>query len=218
VGVWIVFSWWALFNGQCEKLIPEGQHVSRFGQVPIYDDPVCDWVLAEFPQENVFTTIESGSYCLLRWGFKKPVFLDGFFAPHPRSVWAAYHSALNSGNLSMLHDQFGMTVAVLPTTSEPWVARFLHSPDWRPAAIGAGSMVFLHKTIPLNGRSPQIFCNSEDLRKTSAYFRYHALRNVFLITAADKPGGFSPEQWVRHQAFNGFRELAKEVFPAKTEQ
>lgn len=214
VGMWIAFSWWALFNGQIEKLIPEGQHVSCFGQVPIFDDAACDWVKTEFPKEKVFTTIESGSYCLLRWGFEKPVFLDGFFAPHTREVWDAYHSALNAGDLPLLHDRFGITAAIIPTTSGPWVERFLHSPDWWPAALGAGSVVFLHKAIPIDGRSPQIFFAADALRKTSAYFRYHALRNIFLVTAADKPAGFTPEQWSGHPAFGGFRELARDVFPA----
>lgn len=215
VGVWVAFSWWVLFTGQCEKLIPEGQHVSRFGQVPIFDDPVCDWVKTEFPHENVFTTIESGSYCLLRWGFEKPVFLDGFFAPHQRSVWDAYNLALSSGDPSVLHAQFGITVAVIPSISGPWVSLFLHSPDWNPVAIGKGTIVFLHRTVSLAGRSPKIFFNSGDLRETSAYFRYHALRNVFLVTAATSPNGFNPQQWTQHPAFNGFREMAKNVFPAR---
>jgi hypothetical protein len=98
------------------------------------------------------------------------------------------------------------------------VQRFLHSPDWNPAAVGAGSVAFLHKSIPLQGRSPEIFFTADDLRKTSAYFRYHALRNVFLVTATAKPDGFAPEQWARLPASKGFRELAKEVFPAKPEE
>ena len=215
VGIWIGFAWWAFFGAKWDALIPEGQHVSRFGKVPIYDDATSDWVKAEFPKDNVFTTIESGSYCLLRWGFEKPVFLDGFFAPHTREVWDAYHAALDTGDLSILHDRFDITVAIIPTTSGPWGKRFLHSPNWNPAAIGAGSMVFLHKTISLQGRSPRMFFTADDLRRTSAYFRYHALRNVFLVAAADKHDGFAPEQWLRQPAFKDFRELAKEVFPAK---
>jgi hypothetical protein len=215
-GVWIGISWWALFSGQIEKLIPEGQHVSRFGQVPIFDDPACDWVKAEFPKEKAFTTIESGSYCLLRWGFEKPVFLDGFFAPHTREVWDAYHAALNSGDLSGLHDQFGITVAIIPTTSGPWMQRFLHSQDWHPSAIGAGSVVFLHKTIPLQGRSPQIFFTAENLRNTSSYFRMATLREVFLLIGnAEGRDGFSAAQWTAHPSFPSLHELGKEVFPKR---
>jgi len=211
--LWIVFAWGAMLGGHGERLIPEGLHVSRFGKVPIYDDKVCDWVLEEFPNERVFTTIESGSYCLLRWGFRKQVFLDGFFSPHARSVWDAYQLALRSGELAVFYDEFQMTVAIIPSTSGPWMERFLKSPDWRPVAIGEGSVVFLHRAIPITGRTPRIFFTADDLRTTSAYFRYNILRNVFLITASNKPGGFESEAWLRDPAFEGFREMAKEVFP-----
>ena len=60
--------------------------VSKVGKVPIYDDATADWVKNQFRDAKVFTTIESGSYCVLRWNFEKPVFLDGFFAPHTRSL------------------------------------------------------------------------------------------------------------------------------------
>jgi hypothetical protein len=62
--------------------------------VPIYEKATADWVRREFPEERVFTTIETGSYYVLRWGFEKQVFLDGCLAPHTPAVWNAYHAAM----------------------------------------------------------------------------------------------------------------------------
>ena len=62
---WIGFAWWMVAKGKIDAFIPDGQHVSRSGQVPIYDEPVADWVKREFPDTPVFTTIETGSYCVL---------------------------------------------------------------------------------------------------------------------------------------------------------
>jgi len=213
---WIVFSWWMFFSKQVENFIPEGQHVSRVGQVPIYDDTTADWVKAEFPGERVFTTIESGSYCLLRWNFEKQVFLDGFFAPHTREVWNGYNKALRSGDPEVLNTQFGIRVAIVPTTSPQWVDLFLNSPDWNAAAIGPGSVVFVHRSIPLTGRNPGIFLTAEQLRETSFYFRSSTMRTLFQIVSSAKPerGAFRSEQWTAHPSFNGLRDLAKEVFPS----
>lgn len=211
---WIVFSWWIFFTKQVENFIPEGQHVSRIGQVPIYDDTTTDWVKAEFPNEKVFTTIETGSFCLLRWDFEKQVFLDGFFAPHKREVWSAYNAGLRYGNLAVLNEQFGIRVAIVPTTSPQWVELFLHSLEWKPAAVGTGSVVFLHRSISMAGRKPGIFFSTDDLLKTSFYFRRATLKALFLIvsSAMDEREGFSAEQWTTHSSFNGLRVLAKDVF------
>ena len=216
VGAWIVFSWWMFFSKQVENFIPEGQHVSRVGQVPIYDDTTADWVKAEFPSERVFTTIESGSYCLLRWNFEKQVFLDGFFAPHTREVWNGYNKALRSGDPEVLHTQFGIKVAIVPTTSPQWVEVFLNSPDWNAVAVGPGSVVFVHRSIPLAGRNPGIFFTAGQLRETSFYFRSSTMRALFQIvsSAGSDRGAFRSEQWTAHPSFKGLRDLAKEVFPS----
>ena len=204
------------FSKQVENFIPEGQHVSRVGQVPIYDDTTADWVKAEFPTERVFTTIESGSYCLLRWNFEKQVFLDGFFASHTREVWNGYNKALRSGDPEVFHTQFGIRVAIVPTTSPQWVDLFLNSSDWNAAAVGSGSVVFVHRSIPLNGRNPGIFFTAGQLRETSFYFRSSTMRALFQIvsSAGSERGAFRSEQWTAHPSFNGLRDLAKEVFPS----
>ena len=214
--VWLVFAWWLFSVGKVDAFIPEGQHVSRVGKVAIYDDATADWVKAEFPSERVFTTIESGSYCLLRWNFEKQVFLDGFFAPHTREVWNGYNKALRNGNPEVLHTQFGIKVAIVPTTSPQWVDLFLNSPDWNASAVGPGSAVFVHRSIPLTGRNPGIFFTASQLRETSFYFRSSTMRTLFQIVSSAKPerGAFRSEQWTAHPSFNGLRDLAKEVFPS----
>ncbi|MFM8983276.1 MAG: hypothetical protein ACKOLA_10295, partial [Spartobacteria bacterium] len=39
---WIGFGWWMVAKGKIDAFIPDGQHVSRSGQVPIYDEAVAD--------------------------------------------------------------------------------------------------------------------------------------------------------------------------------
>jgi hypothetical protein len=167
------------------------------------------------PKREGFTTIESGSYCLLRWNFEKQVFLDGFFAPHTREVWNGYNKALRSGDPEVLHTQFGIRVAIVPNTSPQWVDLFLNSPDWNAAAVGPGSVVFVHRSIPLAGRNPGIFFPSGQLRETSFYFRSSTMRTLFQIvsSAGFDRGAFRSEQWKAHPSFNGLRDPAKEVFP-----
>jgi len=203
------------FTGKVDAFIPEGQHVSRVGKVAIYDDDTADWVKREFPDERVFTTIETGSYCLLRWNFEKPVFLDGFFAPHQSTVWDAYHSALRRRDLKPLEHQFGIRLAIVPTTSPHWVERFRRDRNWNAIAIGAGSVVFAHDSISLEGRSPKVFLNSGDLRKSSFYFREHALKAFFQIATSESKNttGFGPHDWTSQPGFQDLRSLAKEVFP-----
>jgi len=167
------------------------------------------------PKREGFTTIESGSYCLLRWNFEKQVFLDGFFAPHTREVWNGYNKALRSRDSEVLHTQFGIRVAIVPNTSPQWVDLFLNSPDWNAAAVGPGSVVFVHRSIPLAGRNPGIFFPSGQLRETSFYFRSSTMRTLFQIvsSAGFDRGAFRSEQWKAHPSFNGLRDPAKEVFP-----
>jgi hypothetical protein len=217
VGIWISVSWWMVFTNRVGDFIPEGQHISRTGKVPTYDDSIADLVLKEFPNEPVFTTIETGSHALERWNFRKKVFIDGFFAPHPKTVWDAYHHALDSGNLERLYQEHGLSIAVIPTTSGPWVEAFLHSTEWNPFAIGAGAILFLHHSIPLQERHPQILMSADQLRATSGFYRYHALKDLFLIVASSEehPSGFSSNEWTSNPRFEQLRALAKEVFPKR---
>lgn len=212
---WLAFAWWLFLADKVDSFIPEGQHVSRIGKVSIYDDKTADWVKREFPNDRVFTTIETGSYCLLRWNFEKPVFLDGFFAPHLPAVWNAYHAALRNSNLSPIEQQFSIRLAIIPTTSPHWIDRFRRSSEWNAVAIGEGSVVFAHKSVPLKNRSPKIFFTATELRKTSFYFREAALKALFLITTSEgKNGtGFRPQEWTAQPDFQDLRSLAAEVFP-----
>jgi hypothetical protein len=214
-GAWLVFAWWIFITGKVDAFIPEGQHVSRVGKVAIYDDDTADWVKREFPNERVFTTIETGSYCLLRWNFEKPVFLDGFFAPHRPEVWNAYHAALRNRDLKPLEQEFNIRLAIVPTTSPHWVERFRRAKDWNAIAVGPGSVVFAHELLSLHGRSPQIFLSAKEMRKTSFYFREAALKAFFQIaTSESKNGtGFLPQAWTSQPAFQDLRSLAAEVFP-----
>jgi hypothetical protein len=212
VAGWTAFAWFLFFSGGMERFIPEGQHVSRAGKTPLYDSATAAWVLEHFPHEKTFTTIESGSYCLLAWDFRKPVFLDGFFAPHTPEVWGAYHAAMR-GNLEGLVKRFGVTLAVIPHTSTGWFDRFLEAPDWDAVAVGQGFAVFKHETAQGNIKAPGLLAHSEDLAATSAFYRYAALRNLFKIIATADSGPISAEAWTDQEAFDGLHDLARKALP-----
>lgn len=214
VGVWIACGWCMFATAKIDAFIPDGQHVSRMGKVPIYDDTTADWVKKAFPEERVFTTIESGSYCVSRWNFEKQVFLDGFFAPHTRQVWEAYNGALNDGDLAPLHVKFGIQLAIIPTTSPIWIDRFRLSPEWNPIAVGAGMVVFAHDSLGRIDGGPRIFMETEELRRTSFYFRQAALQALFLIASKtpESTAGFQPMEWTSHPSFQALQKMAGEVF------
>ena len=199
--------------GQWDAFVPDGQHVSKYGKAPIYDDSTADWVKREFPQERVFTTIETGSYCVLRWNFEKPVFLDGFFAPHTREVWGAYNEALRSGSPDALHNRHGATVAIIPTTSPQWVDIFRLSEDWSPAALGTGTVVFVHKSAPVKIDRPELFFTAKDMRATDFYYREATLKTLFLVVAGSSGKLFGAADWASISEFENLRHLAGEVFP-----
>jgi hypothetical protein len=210
---WLVFFWGLFFSARIDAFIPSGQHVSKLGKAPIYDDATADWVKSEFPQEKVFTTIETGSYCVLRWNFERQVFLDGFFAPHTREVWGAYNEALASSSPDALHNQHRATMAIIPTTSPQWVDIFRHSEDWSPVAIGSGTVVFAHNSATVKIDKPKIFFTAEDMRATSFYFREATLKSLFLIVAGGAGKLFGPDQWSSIPEFENLRSMAGEVFP-----
>jgi len=211
---WIGFSWWMATNRKIDAFIPDGQHVSRNGQVPIYDEAIADWVKLEFPSTPVFTTIETGSYCVLRWNFEKQVFLDGFFAPHPPAVWNAYHAAMRQGDLHPLEENFGIRLAILPTTSPKWVDLFLKARNWAPIALGNGTVVFAHRSVNLSGTPPVLLASAPALLQTSHYYREAALRTLFKIIAASASGkGYSAAQWTAQPAFEPLQKMATWVFP-----
>lgn len=190
LAAWTASAWWMVSKGKVDAFIPDGQHVSRSGQVPIYDDATADWVLREFPDTPVFTTIETGSYCVLRWGFEKQVLIDGFFAPHPPEVWGAYHIAMRQGDLRPLENNFGIRLAIIPTTSKGWIDRFLQANDWAPIALGNGTAVFAHKSLDLSGKSPALLASATALQQTTHFYRAATLRTLFKILAASSDKGF----------------------------
>ena len=211
---WIGFGWWMVAKGKIDAFIPDGQHVSRSGQVPIYDEAVADWVKREFPDTPVFTTIETGSYCVLRWNFEKQVFLDGFFAPHPPAVWNAYHAAMRQSDLRPLEENFGIRLAILPTTSPKWVDLFLKAKNWAPIALGNGTVVFAHRSVNLAGKSPALLASAPALQQTTHYYREAALRSLFkIIAASSSDKGFRADQWSAQPTFEPLRQMAAWVFP-----
>ena len=213
LAAWTSSAWWMVSNRKIDAFIPDGQHVSRSGQVPIYDDATADWVLREFPDTPVFTTIETGSYCVLRWGFEKQVLIDGFFAPHPPEVWSAYHAAMRQGDLRPLENNFGIRLAIIPTTSKGWIDRFLGAKDWAPIALGNGTAVFAHKSLPLAGKSPALLASATALQQTTHFYRAATLRTLFKILATSSDKGFSPSKWTSQPTFDPLRKMATWVFP-----
>lgn len=187
---WVSF----LLNTTC-YLIPEGQHVCRTGKISIYDDAITELCERDYPVEGTFTTVDTGSYALLAWNFRKPVFVDGFFAPHHGKVWKAFDRALETGDLTPLTSDFGLTTALVAVTDINWIYRFIRSPDWVPAAIGDGEILFAHRSIPPERRHLRILTDPAHLRSTSATLRYRALAALVLVQLSTQVTGEEP-QWI----------------------
>jgi hypothetical protein len=184
---WVFF----VLNATC-YLIPEGQHVCRAGQISIYDDPINELCLKDYPVEGTFTTVDTGSYALLAWNFRKPVFVDGFFAPHKGKVWRTFSQSLETGDLTPLTSDFGLTTALVAVTDINWIYRFIRSPEWVPTAIGDGEILFAHRSIPAERRRLRILTDPAHLRATSATLRYRALAALVLAQLATRGSGEEP--------------------------
>ncbi len=207
--LWIQFS-----SGRMDRLIGEGQHVSRWGATPNHDTKTLAWVRRELPDSRTFTTIVTGSSALLEWDFEKPVFVDGFFATTGKNVWSAYAEAKATGSAAGLHKEFGITSAIVQNTSADWLDVFFGSPDWFPVAIGPGSTVFLHTSQKRTPAMPAVLVEESDLTTTSDLFARHTSLAALAVLghAHQTRTGFDQGTWIRRNPgfFSALGRLAEE--------
>jgi hypothetical protein len=128
-----------------EFFFREKGRVFGFGKAAVFEDAPYAFVKKYFPEAPCFTTIVTGSYASFFWKDKK-VFIDGFFAPHPTSLWEDYHKAEAAQDLTFL-DPYGIEVAIVENNRFDWQHLFLCSPTWRPVAIGLGVTVYAQRSI-----------------------------------------------------------------------
>lgn len=216
------YFWGILLSGQMDDVLGEGQHVPSFGHTPNFDPHTLEWLKKELPNSNVFSTIDSGSVALLVWNFEKPVFIDGFFAPHTSEVLRDYALARTTDNVALLHEKYGVTAAVIPNTSEDWREVFLFAPDWRPVALGLGSTVFLHKSVPATPAMPAVLYEISTLKKSSDLFMHHSTVATLSVLghSVRLQGGFPVTAWVGRnpQFFEESRRLAEELAKRNTQR
>lgn len=172
-------GWVAAFTERLGSLLGNSSHEFGLGAIPTYDDRVVDWVLKEEPTARTFTTIVSGSRALLRWSGQKPVFIDGFFAPHPVSVLTDYRKALESQSPAELQRIYGIELALIENTNVEWNNVFLKSRQWRPVAIGEGMTVYAVRGSSAEKRPVTVLVDAKRAADLSGRFKHALATNYF---------------------------------------
>jgi hypothetical protein len=196
--IWIACAWTTFMKADMHELLHDDLHISAVGKIPVFEEEPFNWVKSTFPNEPTFTTIESGSFGLLQWGFEKQVFLDGFFSPHPKSVWRDYRNCLRSEDPTIFHEKYGITVAIIPAVSRPWISLFMKAYDWEPIALGVGEVVFLHKSVNFDHARPNLFSNLQKFPHLPTELKEAYLRNYsqMLERSTMIQGRFTPQSWL----------------------
>jgi hypothetical protein len=176
--IWIVALYLALFTGTLPELIAEPNHVSGFGKIPTYDDRICDYVRETYPDKNVFTTIVSGSFALFKWYPNKKVFIDGFFAPHPFSLWQDYKEVRRLENPNLLHDRYGAELALVEHDRFDWNVTFLNSNSWQPVAIGLGDVLYRYQANR-SSKMPVLLFKLPEVAQMPPHFRQKLAYNYY---------------------------------------
>lgn len=182
--------WGSWLTGNLASVIGNSRHVVGIGKVPTFDENATRWLLEKHQDARVFTTIVTGSFALHEWRWKKPVFIDGFFAPHAASVWADYIRARREPERDVLRERYGIDFALVEHTRQDWNGVFLAQPEWQPAAIGAGCIVYGHRSV-LGEAAPELLFDVASAETMPPYFRRALARNYYgallSILAAERP-------------------------------
>lgn len=174
-----VVVWGSFFTGSLPGLIGNSRHVFAAGKVPAFDDSATAWLLAKPAGRPAFTTIVTGSFALDRWQWKRRVFIDGFFAPHPDKVWADYSRARQqAGGGAILREKYGISYALIEHTRLDWNRVFLSEEEWQPAAIGAGCLIYAHASV-LADQPPEWLFSPDTADEMPPYFRAALARNYY---------------------------------------
>jgi hypothetical protein len=181
--------WTAVFACELPRVIGNSRHVFAFGQVPTFDEAATRWLLERHRAGRTFTTIVTGSFALHEWRWQKPVFIDGFFAPHTDAVWSDYRRARELPERDLLHEKYGIEFGLVEHTRLDWNRVFLSLAEWQPAAIGAGCAIY-GRTDALGDAPPAMLVTPAEAERMPPYFRRALARNyygaVLAMLAADR--------------------------------
>ena len=177
-GILAAVFWGAALSGSMARVAGNSRHVAGFGKVPTFDDEATRWLLDHHRDARVFTTIMTGSYALHQWEGRKKVFIDGFFAPHAGTVWKDYLLARRQPERDVLRERHGIDYALVEHTRHDWNGVFLSKPDWQPAAIGKGCIVYAHVSV-LGEAAPELLFPPASAGGLPPYFRHALARNYY---------------------------------------
>lgn len=129
------------YQHQTEFFFKEKGRIFGIGKAAVFNDDVYQFVKEHFPTKPCFTTIVTGSYASFLWTREKKVFIDAFFAPHPKNLWRDYNQLTTTEETSLL-DPYGVEIALVENSRLDWQSFFLRAPMWRPIALGKGVTLY----------------------------------------------------------------------------
>lgn len=174
-----LISWGATLAGTLPHLLGNAPHVFGLGQAPTFDAAAARWLLTEHRDAPVFTTIVTGSYALEAWQGQKPVFIDGFFAPHRRSLWNDYASMRKEDDgPTLLRETYGIDFALVEHSRNDWNQLFLSDPQWQPAAIGTGCIIYGHRSV-VGSAAPVLLFKAAAAEQLPPFYRRALARNYY---------------------------------------
>jgi hypothetical protein len=120
---------------QGEFFFKERGRLFGIGRAAVFDDAPYNFAKSHFPNTPCFSTIVTGSYASFLWKGEKKIFIDAFFAPHPKELWKDYEALLQTADLALL-DRYHASIALVENSRLDWQSLFLTTSTWRPLAIG----------------------------------------------------------------------------------
>ena len=113
------------------------------------------------------------------------MFVDGFFAPHPSSLWQDYKEVRKSQNPNLLHDRYGAELALVEHDRLDWNDMFQSGSAWQPAAMGLGEELYRYEAKRSSNMPVGLFTLPE-ARRMPLHFRRKLAANYYssLIAAA----------------------------------
>ncbi len=158
-------------------------HIFGIGRIPTYADESAHKILTDFPEKKVFNTIMNGGYLLYKWYPEKKVFIDGFFAPHPYSLFLDYGNCIKGKtDPDVFHKKYGVELAVIDQIRRPLHKQFLKSDNWHARFIDQGSVVYGYQPDDtLVTPTPAILTPEQQILKLPVKFRTLFARNLLMI-------------------------------------
>jgi len=158
-------------------------HDFGFGRISTYSNKVPDVVFKEFKDHKVFNTMSTGGYLLYKWYPEKKVFIDGFFAPHKRTVFEHLYALKNEEtNPDFLYEQYGIDVALVEHTRGSVSKTFFNSENWYVKYMDLGMICFVYQPDFENIIAmPDIWIHNNDIKGLPFAFKKHIAASLHTI-------------------------------------